>query len=61
MYPNNFVACHDIDQWPAPNPGETLNLPLMGTVIQVRLPSRNDKVIGVSPPARPAQTVRSSH
>ena len=29
------VACHDIDQWPCPVPGDTLNLPIMGTVIQV--------------------------
>ena len=28
-------ACHDIDQWPPPVPGETLNLPFMGTVVQV--------------------------
>lgn len=28
-------ACHDIDQWPSPIPGDTLNLPIMGTVIQV--------------------------
>ena len=29
------IACHDIDQWPDPCPGETLNLPIMGTVVQV--------------------------
>ena len=32
----NFIsACHDIDQWCPPIPGETLNLPIFGTVLQV--------------------------
>ncbi|XP_013404768.1 protein DENND6A isoform X2 [Lingula anatina] len=44
--PSLEAACHDIDQWPEPTPGETLNLPLMGSVVQVRIPSRSDKVIG---------------
>ena len=35
MFSYNLVACHDIDQWPDPCPGETLNLPIMGTVVQV--------------------------
>jgi hypothetical protein len=30
-----LTACHNIDQWPAPTPGETLNLPLLGSVLQV--------------------------
>jgi len=30
-----LIACHDLDQWPSPTPGETLHLPLMGSVIQV--------------------------
>lgn len=29
------AACLDIGQWPAPVPGETLNLPVLGTVLQV--------------------------
>ncbi|XP_054280264.1 protein DENND6A isoform X2 [Macrosteles quadrilineatus] len=32
------AACHDIDQWPAPTPGDTLNLPILGTVLQVQVP-----------------------
>ncbi|XP_012944866.1 protein DENND6B isoform X3 [Aplysia californica] len=52
--PSLEAACHDIDQWPIPVPGDTLNLPIMGTVLQVRVPSRSDKLIG------PAQT-RSEH
>ena len=32
-----FSACHDIDQWPSPVPGETLNLPIMGRVVQVSI------------------------
>lgn len=31
------VACHDVDQWPLPVPGNTLDLPLMGHLFQVNL------------------------
>nr|XP_006004149.1 PREDICTED: protein DENND6B [Latimeria chalumnae] len=37
------AVCNEIDQWPAPLPGHTLNLPVMGVLIQVRIPSRTDK------------------
>ncbi|XP_060044838.1 protein DENND6B isoform X2 [Erinaceus europaeus] len=37
------AVCNEIDQWPAPTPGQTLNLPIMGLVLQVRVPSRVDK------------------
>ncbi|EMP29203.1 hypothetical protein UY3_13683 [Chelonia mydas] len=37
------AVCNEIDQWPPPVPGQTLNLPVMGIVIQVRIPSRVDK------------------
>ncbi|NXN27044.1 DEN6B protein, partial [Nycticryphes semicollaris] len=37
------AVCNEIDQWPPPAPGQTLNLPVMGVVIQVRIPSRVDK------------------
>ncbi|XP_025737578.1 protein DENND6B isoform X8 [Callorhinus ursinus] len=30
------AVCSEIDQWPAPVPGQTLNLPVMGVVLQVR-------------------------
>lgn len=43
------AVCNEIDQWPAPVPGQTLNLPVMGVVIQVRIPSRVDKLES-SPP-----------
>nr|XP_056702655.1 protein DENND6B [Euleptes europaea] len=36
------AVCSEIDQWPPPEPGQTLNLPVMGVVIQVRVPSRVD-------------------
>ena len=29
------AACHNIDQWPPPEAGHTLQLPLMGSVVQV--------------------------
>ncbi|KAK7102863.1 hypothetical protein V1264_021024 [Littorina saxatilis] len=37
--PSLEAACHDIDQWPTPVPGDTLNLPIMGTVIQHTIPA----------------------
>ncbi|XP_071081895.1 protein DENND6B-like isoform X1 [Haliotis cracherodii] len=51
--PSLEAACHDIDQWPMPLPGDTLNLPIMGTVIQVRVPCCTDKVIGQPQPRIP--------
>uniref|UniRef100_A0A8D3AQN1 UDENN domain-containing protein n=1 Tax=Scophthalmus maximus TaxID=52904 RepID=A0A8D3AQN1_SCOMX len=37
------TVCNEIDQWPSPVPGMTLNLPVMGVVLQVRIPSKTDK------------------
>ncbi|KAL0625582.1 Protein DENND6B [Plecturocebus cupreus] len=37
------TVCSEIDQWPVPVPGQTLNLPVMGVVVQVHIPSRVDK------------------
>ncbi|XP_031177395.1 protein DENND6B isoform X2 [Sander lucioperca] len=37
------AVCSEIDQWPSPIPGQTLHLPLMGGVLQVRIPSKTDK------------------
>uniref|UniRef100_A0AAZ3RDY1 UDENN domain-containing protein n=1 Tax=Oncorhynchus tshawytscha TaxID=74940 RepID=A0AAZ3RDY1_ONCTS len=37
------AVCNEIDQWQSPVPGLTLNLPVMGVVMQVRIPSKNDK------------------
>uniref|UniRef100_A0A673W0H0 DENN/MADD domain containing 6B n=1 Tax=Salmo trutta TaxID=8032 RepID=A0A673W0H0_SALTR len=37
------TVCNEIDQWQSPVPGLTLNLPVMGVVMQVRIPSKNDK------------------
>ncbi|XP_014782482.2 protein DENND6A isoform X4 [Octopus bimaculoides] len=37
--PSVEAACHDIDQWPSPTPGETLNLPIFGTILQPTLPA----------------------
>ena len=30
------TACHDIDKWALPMPGEMLSLPLLGNLIEVR-------------------------
>uniref|UniRef100_A0A3Q4HUC6 DENN/MADD domain containing 6B n=1 Tax=Neolamprologus brichardi TaxID=32507 RepID=A0A3Q4HUC6_NEOBR len=30
------AVCNEIDQWPSPVPGQTLNLPVMGVILQVR-------------------------
>jgi len=37
------AVCHEIDQWPKPVPGEMLNLPFMGMVLHVRVPTKQDK------------------
>uniref|UniRef100_A0AAY5EXC9 UDENN domain-containing protein n=1 Tax=Electrophorus electricus TaxID=8005 RepID=A0AAY5EXC9_ELEEL len=42
------AVCNEIDQWPPPVPGKTLNLPVMGVVVQVRIPSKDDKRVNVS-------------
>uniref|UniRef100_A0A8R1U7B8 UDENN domain-containing protein n=1 Tax=Pristionchus pacificus TaxID=54126 RepID=A0A8R1U7B8_PRIPA len=36
------AACHDMDQWGPPIAGQSFQLPIMGTVIQCRLPSACD-------------------
>ncbi|CAB1315696.1 unnamed protein product, partial [Coregonus sp. 'balchen'] len=37
------AACNDIDRWPTPHPGKILTLPIMGTVMKVRIPTCYDK------------------
>ncbi|UJR28440.1 hypothetical protein I4U23_009680 [Adineta vaga] len=38
------TCCHLMDhQWPEPEPGKTLLLPLLGNVLQVRIPTHGDK------------------
>jgi len=58
--PSIETGCHDVDQWPSPQPGELLNLPLMGTVLQVRIPSQSDKLGGTQPSALPQPQEASS-
>ena len=36
------VACHDINRWPSPSPGDHLTLPVLGSLIQLHLPPVND-------------------
>ncbi|XP_041832900.1 protein DENND6B isoform X3 [Melanotaenia boesemani] len=47
------AVCNEINQWAAPTPGLTLNLPVMGVILQVRIPSKTDKP-GGSPIRQPA-------
>ncbi|TRY82369.1 hypothetical protein DNTS_015109 [Danionella cerebrum] len=56
------TVCHEIDQWPAPVPGQTLNLPVMGVVMQVRIPSNAENSVNQSHTENllPAPTVLSS-
>uniref|UniRef100_A0A7E4W5N5 UDENN domain-containing protein n=1 Tax=Panagrellus redivivus TaxID=6233 RepID=A0A7E4W5N5_PANRE len=35
-------ACHHIDHWPLPDPGDILNLHFLGSVIHCRIPLRSD-------------------
>ncbi|KAK3526248.1 hypothetical protein QTP70_020392 [Hemibagrus guttatus] len=37
------AVCNEIDQWPPPVPGQTLSLPVMGVILQVRIPSKDDQ------------------
>lgn len=37
------TACHDIDKWDLPMPGEIISLPLLGNVIEISLPLKLDK------------------
>ena len=37
------VACHDVNQWPAPSPGDHLTLPVLGSLLQLHLPPLNDQ------------------
>lgn len=39
------VACHDIDTWSFPIPGHSLELPLMGHLLQVHLPSTSTRSV----------------
>ncbi|XP_075455368.1 protein DENND6B isoform X2 [Ascaphus truei] len=40
------AVCNQIDRWPPPHPGLTLSLPIMGLVLQVRIPSRSNLTEG---------------
>uniref|UniRef100_A0A1A8QAM4 DENN/MADD domain containing 6B n=1 Tax=Nothobranchius pienaari TaxID=704102 RepID=A0A1A8QAM4_9TELE len=40
------TVCNEMDQWPAPTPGQMLNLPVLGVILQVRIPSKTDKPAG---------------
>lgn len=37
------TACHNIDSWSFPLPGQMLELPLLGALVHVRIPSKCDK------------------
>ncbi|XP_074861821.1 protein DENND6A isoform X1 [Carettochelys insculpta] len=37
------AVCSDVDHWPLPVPGKTLNLPIMGLIMKVRIPTCHDK------------------
>eukprot|EP00118_Oscarella_pearsei_P012620 m.94468 g.94468 ORF g.94468 m.94468 type:complete len:560 (+) comp36816_c0_seq10:64-1743(+) len=41
-------TCHDIDRWPLPTPGKLLQLPVLGTLIQAHMPSKQDKLPSVT-------------
>ncbi|MEQ2281443.1 Protein dennd6b [Ameca splendens] len=51
------AVCNEIDQWPPPTPGQTLNLPIVGVVLQIRIPSKTDKP-GGSPVRQITKEVR---
>lgn len=59
--PSLEAACHDIDQWEAPTPGVMHSLPVLGTVIQARIPHCSDKVTGLFAVPKSAQTDGPCH
>ncbi|KAG8576624.1 hypothetical protein GDO81_009912 [Engystomops pustulosus] len=38
------AVCNQIDRWPFPEPGHLLSLPIMGLVLQVKIPSQTDVI-----------------
>ena len=55
-------ACKEIDTWAKPTPGSSLSLPIMGTIIQVRVPHRTETLTGsikgaISPTSSSIDTV----
>ncbi|KAA0189724.1 hypothetical protein HAZT_HAZT006304 [Hyalella azteca] len=51
------AACHNLDQWPPPVPGEALALPLLGQVLHTRLPCTADKPAFLVAPISPSLNV----
>lgn len=41
--PSLESACYNINQWLPPRPGHVVQLPLLGQLVQVRLPTKSDK------------------
>ncbi|XP_063267643.1 protein DENND6A isoform X3 [Prinia subflava] len=37
------AVCSDIDRWPPPVPGKVLQLPIMGVILKLRIPTYRDK------------------
>lgn len=54
--PSIEAACHDIDQWPSPVPGETVNLPLLGTVLQASIPIQSNKPCSTTTLSSPSKS-----
>ncbi|XP_068611241.1 protein DENND6B [Brachionichthys hirsutus] len=51
------TVCNEIDQWPPPVPGQTLSLPVMGVVLQIRIPSKSDRPGGSPVRDTPSENV----
>jgi len=37
------IFCHDVDRWPAPNPGQHLTLPLLGCLLELHIPALSSR------------------
>ncbi|XP_065067131.1 protein DENND6A-like isoform X2 [Rhopilema esculentum] len=46
------TVCYQMDKWSLPCPGQTLQLPLLGSVLQLRIPSKKDKPGAVASPEK---------
>lgn len=49
------LACHNINKWPPPRPGQLLQLPLLGQLIYVREEEEEISCSSLSPSLPPSQ------
>ncbi|CAB3369135.1 Hypothetical predicted protein [Cloeon dipterum] len=46
------AACHDVDQWAPPLPGEQVSLPLLGEILQTQIPCKSSSLTSPGSPSK---------